>query len=160
MAAVSTSSASCSILSKGVFALAFRLGSAHNPPNCGGVSHAAAHRVLRYRSGSGRCGVSGLSGPRTLLHRGIYNEASWVEGKPWQVGSRLRYVIVQPVCTTVSAVVTSISPHRTISLINHALGVTTEQNVTFGPDPKGRNTCPHDYGLCGQIDGVIRKRRP
>ena len=72
-----------------------------------------------------------------LLHRGIYNEASWVEGKPWQVGSRLRYVIVQPVCTTVSAVVTSISPHRTISLINHALGVTTQQNVTFGPDPKG-----------------------
>jgi len=72
-----------------------------------------------------------------LLHRGIYEEASWVEGEPWQVGSRLRYVIVQPVRATVSAVVTSISPPRAISLINHALGVTGEQNVSFGPDLKG-----------------------
>jgi hypothetical protein len=72
-----------------------------------------------------------------LLHRGIYSEASWVEGAPWQVGSRLRYVIVQPVQATVSAVVTSISPPRAISLLNHALGVTAEQNVSFGPDLKG-----------------------
>jgi hypothetical protein len=72
-----------------------------------------------------------------LLHRGIYDEASWVEGKPWQVGSRLRYVIVQPVRATVSAVVTSISPPRAISLINHGLGVTGEQNISFGPDLKG-----------------------
>jgi hypothetical protein len=72
-----------------------------------------------------------------LLHRGIYDEASWVEGKPWQVGSRLRYVVVQPIPTTISAVVTSISAPRTISLLNHALGVTAEQNVSFGPDLKG-----------------------
>jgi len=26
-----------------------------------------------------------------LLHRGIYNEASWIEGRPWEVGSRLRH---------------------------------------------------------------------
>jgi len=72
-----------------------------------------------------------------LLHRGIYSEASWVEGASWQVGSRLRYVIVQPVQAIVSAVVTSISPPRAISLLNHALGVTAEQNVSFGPDLKG-----------------------
>src|SRR5208283_3822373 len=68
---------------------------------------------------------------------GIYDEAAWVEGQPWQVGSRVRYVVVQPVQTTISAVVTSISPPRAISMINHALGVTVEQNVTFGPDLKG-----------------------
>ena len=72
-----------------------------------------------------------------LLHRGIYDEAAWIEGVPWQVGSRLRYVIAQPVRATVSAVVTSISPPRAISLLNHALGVTAEQNVSFGPDLKG-----------------------
>jgi hypothetical protein len=72
-----------------------------------------------------------------LLHRGIYDEAAWIEGAPWQVGSRLRYVIAQPVRATVSAVVTSISPPRAISLLNHALGVTAEQNVSFGPDLKG-----------------------
>jgi hypothetical protein len=72
-----------------------------------------------------------------LLHRGIYDEASWIEGLPWRVGSRLRYVMVQPVRATVSAVVTSISPPRAISLLNHALGITAEQNVSFGPDLKG-----------------------
>jgi hypothetical protein len=72
-----------------------------------------------------------------LLHRGIYAEISWVEGDPWKVGSRVRYVISQPVQATVSAVVTSISAPRAISLLNHALGVTAEQHVSFGPDLKG-----------------------
>jgi hypothetical protein len=72
-----------------------------------------------------------------LLHRGIYDEASWVEGKPWQVGSRIRYVIIRPVATSISAVVTSISPPRAVSLLNHALGVTAEQLVSFRPDLKG-----------------------
>jgi hypothetical protein len=72
-----------------------------------------------------------------LLHRGIYEEASFVEGKPWEVGSRLRYVVVKPVKATVSAVVSSVSPPRAISLLNHGLGVTAEQNATFGPDLKG-----------------------
>ena len=69
-----------------------------------------------------------------LLHRGIYEEASFVEGKPWEVGSRLRYVVVKPINATVSAVVNSMSPPRAISLLNHALGVTIEQHVTFDPD--------------------------
>ncbi len=72
-----------------------------------------------------------------LLHRGIYNEASWIEGQPWQVGSRLRYVVVHPVETTISAVVSAISPPRAVSLLNHALGITAEQHVSFGPDLKG-----------------------
>ncbi len=72
-----------------------------------------------------------------LLHRGIYDEITWVEGTPWQVGSRLRFVVAKPVQTTISAVVSSISPPRAISLLNHALGVTAEQNVSFGPDLKG-----------------------
>jgi hypothetical protein len=72
-----------------------------------------------------------------LLHRGIYEEASFVEGKPWEVSSRLRYVVLKPIKTTISAVVNSLSPPRAISLLNHALGVTAEQHVTFGPDLQG-----------------------
>jgi len=85
-----------------------------------------------------------------LLHRGIYSEASWVEGAPWQVGSRLRYVIVHPVQTTISAVVTSISGPRAISLLNHALGVTAEQNVAFGPDLKGGTRVRMTMDLVGK----------
>ena len=72
-----------------------------------------------------------------LLHGGICEDVSWVEGEPWQVGSRLRYHFVRPIRTTVAAVVTSIHAPLSISLINHAVGVTTEQNVTFAPDPRG-----------------------
>jgi hypothetical protein len=72
-----------------------------------------------------------------LLHRGIYDEASWVEGDPWQVGSRLRYVVVHPVRANVSAVVTSIRPPRAVSLLNHALGITADQQVSFSSDHKG-----------------------
>ena len=72
-----------------------------------------------------------------LLHRGIYEEAVWTEGTPWNVGSRIRYTITQPVRTTVAAVVTAISAPRSVDLLNHALGVTAEQHVSFGPDLHG-----------------------
>jgi hypothetical protein len=72
-----------------------------------------------------------------LLHRGIYQEASWTEGKPWEVGSRLRCVVIKPIQTTIFAVVSSLSPPRAISLLNHALGIVADQQVTFGPDLKG-----------------------
>jgi|SRR5271157_4007238 len=85
-----------------------------------------------------------------LLHRGIYDEASWVQGEPWQVGSRLRYRVVQPIRTTISAVVTSISPPRAISLINHGLGVIAEQNVSFGPDLKGGTRVRMTVDLVGK----------
>ena len=85
-----------------------------------------------------------------LLHRGIYDEALWIEGAPWQVGSRLRYVIVQPVRTTISAVVTSISPPRATSLLNHGLGITAEQNVYFDPDLKGGTRVRMTMDLVGK----------
>jgi hypothetical protein len=85
-----------------------------------------------------------------LLHRGIYDEATWVEGKPWQVGSRVRYVVVRPVQAIISAVVSSISPPRAVCLINHALGVTAEQNVSFGPDLKGGTRVRMTMDLVGK----------
>ena len=72
-----------------------------------------------------------------LLNRGIYAEFAWTEGSPWQAGSRLRYVIVKPVSTTIASVVTAISPPRAVTILNHALGITAEQHVAFGPDLKG-----------------------
>ena len=38
-----------------------------------------------------------------LLHREIYEEVSWIEGNPWQVGSRIRYVVSTPVKATISS---------------------------------------------------------
>ncbi len=72
-----------------------------------------------------------------LLNRGIYDDVVWTEGAPWEVGSRVRYVVAKPVRATIFAVVMGISPPRSIDLINHGLGVTAEQHVSFGPDLKG-----------------------
>ncbi len=66
-----------------------------------------------------------------LLGRGIYSEAAWTEGKPWTVGSRLRYVVIRPVAATVNAVVTLFEPPSKIGLLNHSAGVTAQQTVTF-----------------------------
>ena len=56
---------------------------------------------------------------------------------PGRVGSRLRYVVTQPVRATILAVVVGISSPRSIDLINHGLGVTAEQHISFGPDLRG-----------------------
>jgi hypothetical protein len=85
-----------------------------------------------------------------LLNRGIYEEAAWVEGSPWQVGSRLRYQLVKPVRGTVTAVVAAISPPRSVDLINHGLGVTGQQHVSFGPDLKGGTRIRVTMGMIGQ----------
>ena len=68
-----------------------------------------------------------------LLHRGIYDELSWIEGQPWQVGSRIRYVVSAPIQATILAVVTSCDPPRSVGMLNHALGITVEQNVVLFP---------------------------
>jgi hypothetical protein len=85
-----------------------------------------------------------------LLNRGVYKEAVWTEGEPWQVGSRLRYVLLQPRRATISAVVTTISPPRSIDLLNHALGITGEQHISFGPDLKGGTRIRMTMGLVGK----------
>lgn len=66
-----------------------------------------------------------------LLGRGIYSVAAWVEGEPWKIGSRLRYVVAQPVEAEVAAVVTLSERPNKVGLLNHALGVTAQQLVTF-----------------------------
>ena len=66
-----------------------------------------------------------------LLGRGIYSEAIWTEGQPWQPGSRLRYVVVHPLQATVAAVVTLNEPPAKIGLLNHSVGITAQQLVTF-----------------------------
>ena len=72
-----------------------------------------------------------------LLNRGIYREATWIEGLPWQLGSRVRYTVEKPLPAVISSVVTAIDPPRRISIINHSLGITADQIVTFNTFPSG-----------------------
>jgi hypothetical protein len=92
-----------------------------------------------------------------LLHRGIYLEASWIQGKPWEVGSRLRYIVIKPIKATIFAVVSSLTPPRAVSLLNHALGVIADQQVYFGPDPKGGTRVRVMVELVGESAEVPEK---
>jgi hypothetical protein len=75
-----------------------------------------------------------------LLNRGIYEQASWTEGTPWKVGSRIRYVVAKPREATIAAVVTACEPAHYVAILNHAMGVTAEQQVSFVESPNAGST--------------------
>jgi hypothetical protein len=66
-----------------------------------------------------------------LLNRGIYAEAAWIQGAPWREGSRARYVVTKPVAAAITSVVTICEPPHAVSVLNHGLGITADQQVTF-----------------------------
>ena len=68
----------------------------------------------------------------------VYGEIGWSKGRPWTPGSRMKIEIVHPVKTTVDHVITICSPPQQIAWIDHALGNTMEQWVTFEAQPDGR----------------------
>ncbi len=52
---------------------------------------------------------------------------------------------------------TAISPPRAISLLNHALGVTADQHVSFGPDLKGGTRVRMTLELIGKSTELSEK---
>jgi polyketide cyclase/dehydrase/lipid transport protein len=68
----------------------------------------------------------------------IYGDIRWSKGKPWTAGSRLKIEIVRPMKATVDHVITVCSPAKQIAWIDHVLGNTMEQWVTFEALPDGR----------------------
>ncbi len=64
---------------------------------------------------------------------------------------------LKPVRATVSGVVVSISPPRAVGLLNHALGITTEQHVSFGPDLKGGTRVRMTMDLIGESTELSEK---
>ena len=68
----------------------------------------------------------------------IYGDIRWSKGKPWTAGSRLRIEIVEPMKATADHVITVCSPGEQIAWIDHVLGHTMEQWVTFEALHDGR----------------------
>jgi hypothetical protein len=87
-----------------------------------------------------------------LLNRGIYTDATWIEGKPWQPGSRVRYTLEKPLGAVISSVVTVANPPSRLSIINHSLGITADQIVTFTALPTGNTRVTMTVEFVGQSD--------
>jgi hypothetical protein len=68
----------------------------------------------------------------------VYGDIHWAQGKPWTAGSRLRIEIVRPVKAVVDHVITICSPAEQVAWIDHFLGNTMVQWVTFEPTADGR----------------------
>lgn len=64
-------------------------------------------------------------------NRNHFGEIWWVEGKPWQKGSRLRIETRTPIRAHVDQVVQQFLPNESVSYLSEHFGVTCETRVTF-----------------------------
>jgi hypothetical protein len=66
-------------------------------------------------------------------NRNLFGDIRWVQGKPWEEGSRLRIETRIPIPSTVDQVVQVFEPHRKVVYLSHVFGITCETRVTFTP---------------------------
>jgi hypothetical protein len=66
-------------------------------------------------------------------NRNLFGEIRWVQGKPWDEGSRLRIETRSPIKTTIDQVVQHFKAKESVSYLSHVLGITCETRVTFTP---------------------------
>jgi hypothetical protein len=75
----------------------------------------------------------------------VYGELRWVDGYPWEPGSRLQIEILRPVHAVIDHVITTCVPGKKVGWIDHAIGVAMAQWVTFEELPL-EGTRVHTWG--------------
>ncbi|MGC2530131.1 MAG: hypothetical protein WA639_20480 [Candidatus Acidiferrum sp.] len=65
----------------------------------------------------------------------VYGELRWIDGYPWEPGSRLKIEILHPVHAEIDHVITTCVPGKKVGWIDHAIGVAMAQWVTFEEFP-------------------------
>ena len=75
----------------------------------------------------------------------VYGTVRWLEGKPWQVGSRMSIEIVRPVTTIIDHVIIACTPGKQVGWIDSAMSVIIIQWVDFEPQGESR-TVVHTWG--------------
>jgi hypothetical protein len=63
----------------------------------------------------------------------VYGRLQWVKGEPWTVGSRLNIEILRPIHLTIDHVITHCDPAEKVGWIDHGLGISIDQWLTFQP---------------------------
>ena len=66
-------------------------------------------------------------------NRSLFGDIRWVQGKPWEEGSRLRIETTKPIRSNVDQVVLTIIPQQKVVYLSHVFGITCETRVTFIP---------------------------
>jgi hypothetical protein len=84
-------------------------------------------------------------------NRSLFGEIRWVQGKPWEEGSRLRIETRVPVRSTVDQVVQHFSANESVSYLSHVFGITCETRVFFTPVSAGRTVVHVGMQLVGTL---------
>src|SRR5258708_29358876 len=66
-------------------------------------------------------------------NRSIFGDIRWVQGTPWEEGSRLQVETRVPIHSTVDQVLQHFESNRHVAFISHVFGMTCETRVTFAP---------------------------
>ena len=66
-------------------------------------------------------------------NRNLFGDIRWVQGRPWEPGSRLRIETRSPLRTTVDQVVQHFTLNDSVSYLSHVIGITCETRVVFIP---------------------------
>lgn len=64
-------------------------------------------------------------------NRNLFGEIRWVQGNPWEEGSRLRIETRFPVRSSVDQVVQQFSRNDSVAYLSHVWGITCETRVRF-----------------------------
>jgi len=64
-------------------------------------------------------------------NRNLFGEIRWVQGKPWEEGSRLRIETRVPIRSTIDQVVQHFEPNHSVVYLSHVFGITCETRVNF-----------------------------
>jgi hypothetical protein len=88
-------------------------------------------------------------------NRNLFGEIRWVQGKPWEEGSRLRIETQSPIRTTVDQVVQHFKANESVSYLSHVLGITCETRVTFTPVSRGQTAVNVAMQLVGRASRVL-----
>lgn len=78
----------------------------------------------------------------------LFSKASWIEGKPWQLGSKLLLEVSQP-SAKVKATVSEVAAPRQATWTGHVMGVTIEHRFEFIGQPDGSTLMQSSIDLSG-----------
>ena len=88
-------------------------------------------------------------------NRNLFGDIRWVQGLPWEVGSRLRIETRSPIRSTVDQVLQRFEPKESVCYLSHVLGMTCETRVTFTPVSVQRTALNVSMELVGRASRAL-----
>ena len=87
--------------------------------------------------------------------RSIFSDVRWVQGEPWEEGSRMRLESRTPVKATVDHVILEFNRGESAVYLSHVLGITCETRVKFIARSTTHTTIQVQMQLLGTVSRML-----